>query len=128
LKKETIDFRYANKRTYADLVTEQIDILSNLSKLTYTSNISQELIVRDINSIIRIISVNLEYGNSPISSAKDIKELILEINTFLKRLFGKGQISLEVYEKNRHHLSNVLGSCKRLPTEFIRDTVSQLSE
>lgn len=99
MKKETIDFRYANKRTYADLVTEQIDILSNLSKLTYTSNVSQELIVRDINSIIRIISVNLEYGNSPISSAKDIKELILEINTFLKRLFGKGQISLEVYEK-----------------------------
>lgn len=128
MKKETIDFRYANKRPYADLVTEQIDILSNLSKLTYTSNVSQELIVRDINSIIRIISVNLEYGNSPISSAKDIKELILEINTFLKRLFSKGQISLEVYEKNRHHLSNVLRSCKRLPTEFIRDTVSQLSE
>ncbi len=128
MKNDTSDIHYANKRTYAALVTEQLDILSNLSKLTYTSNVSQELIVRILSSMIRIISVNLEYGNSPISSTKDIKELILEINTFLKRSFRKGQISLEIYEKNRLHLTNVLSSCNRLPTDYVREMVSQLSE
>ena len=88
------------------LVTEQLDILSNLSKLMYTSNVSQEIIVRILSSMIRIISVNLEYGNS----------------------FGKGQISLEIYEKNRLHLANVLSSCNRLSTDFVREMVSQLSE
>ena len=110
------------------LVTEQLDILSNLSKLMYTSNVSQEIIVRILSSMIRIISVNLEYGNSSISSTKDIKELILETNIFLKRSFGKGQISLEIYEKNRLHLANVLSSCNRLSTDFVREMVSQLSE
>jgi hypothetical protein len=133
LKKEANDTCYTNKRTYdkrtyAALVTEQLDILSNHSKLMYTRNISQELIARHLNNMIRIISVNLEYGNSSISSTKDIKELNLEINTFLKRSFGKGQIPLEIYEKNRLHLTNVLSSCNRLPTEFIREMVSQLSE
>jgi len=128
LKNETSDIHYANKRTYAALVTEQLDILSNLSKLTYTSNISQELIVRILISMIRIISVNLEYGNSLISSTNDIRELIMEINTFLKRTLARGQISNETYEKYRLHLSRVLSSCNRLPSNIIRDLVSKLSE
>lgn len=128
MKKETSDILYANKRTYAALVTEQLDILSNLSKLTYTRNVSQELIVRDLSSMIRIISVNLEYGNSLISSTSDIRELIMEINTFLKRTFAKGQISNDTYEKNRLQLSRVLSSCNRLPSNIIRDLLSKLSE
>ena len=128
MKKETSDTCNTNKRTYAALVTEQLDILSNLSKLTYTSNISQELIVRILSSMIRIISVNLEYGNSLISSTNDIRELIMEINTFLKRTLARGQISNETYEKYRLHLSRVLSSCNRLPSNIIRDLVSKLSE
>ena len=119
---------YSNKRTFASLVTEQLDTLSNLSKLTFTSNLSQEVIARELSNIIRIISVNLEYGNSPISSLREINELVLEINTFLEKYFGKGLISNQILEKNRLSLCRTLSSCNRLPSEFIRDLVSHLSD
>lgn len=119
---------YSNKRTFASLVTEQLDTLSNLSKLTFTSNLSQEVIARELSNIIRIISVNLEYGNSPISSLREINELVLEINTFLEKSFGKGLISNQILEKNRLSLCRTLSSCNRLPSEFIRDLVSHLSD
>ena len=122
------EIHYSNKKTYASLVTDQLDILSNLSKLTYTTKLPQELISRDLNNIIRIISVNLEYGNSPISSLSEINELVLEINTFLKKSFGKGLISNEILEKNRLSLCRTLSSCNRLPSELIRDLVSHLSD
>ena len=119
---------YSNKRTFASLVTEQLDTLSNLSKLTFTSNLSQEVIARELSNIIRIISVNLEYGNSPISSLREINELVLEINTFLEKSFDQGLISNEILEKNRLSLCRTLSSCNRLPSEFIRDLVSHLSD
>jgi len=128
LPRDISDIHYSNKKTYASLVTEQLDILSNLSKLIYTSKLPQELISRDLNNIIRIISVNLEYGNSPISSLSEINELVLEINTFLKKSFGKGLISNEILEKNRLSLCRTLSSCNRLPSELIRDLVSHLSD
>jgi len=128
LPRDISEIHYSNKKTYASLVTEQLDILSNLSKLTYTSKLPQELISRDLNNIIRIISVNLEYGNSPISSLSEINELVLEINTFLKKSFGKGLISNEILEKNRLSLCRNLSSCNRLPSELIRDLVSHLSD
>ena len=128
MPRDISDIHYSNKKTYASLVTEQLDILSNLSKLIYTSKLPQELISRDLNNIIRIISVNLEYGNSPISSLSEINELVLEINTFLKKSFGKGLISNEILEKNRLSLCRTLSSCNRLPSELIRDLVSHLSD
>jgi len=128
LPRDINEIHYSNKKTYASLVTEQLDILSNLSKLTYTTKLPQELISRDLNNIIRIISVNLEYGNSPISSLSEINELVLEINTFLKKSFGKGLISNEILEKNRLSLCRTLSSCNRLPSELIRDLVSHLSD
>jgi len=128
LPRDINEIHYSNKKTYASLVTDQLDILSNLSKLTYTTKLPQELISRDLNNIIRIISVNLEYGNSPISSLSEINELVLEINTFLKKSFGKGLISNEILEKNRLSLCRTLSSCNRLPSELIRDLVSHLSD
>jgi hypothetical protein len=127
LPKDISKNNYSNKRTFASLVTEQLDILSNLSKLTFTSNLSQEVIARELSNIIRIISVNLEYGNSPISSLREINELVLEINTFLEKSFDQGLISNEILEKNRLSLCRTLSSCNRLPSEFIRDLVSHLS-
>jgi hypothetical protein len=127
LPKDISKNNYSNKRTFASLVTEQLDTLSNLSKLTFTSNLSQEVIARELSNIIRIVSVNLEYGNSPISSLREINELVLEINTFLEKSFGKGLISNEILEKNRLSLCRTLSSCNRLPSEFIRDLVSHLS-
>jgi hypothetical protein len=128
LPKDISEIHYSKKETYASLVTDQLDTLSNLSKLTLTSKLSQEVIARELNNIIRIISVNLEYGNSPISSLKEINELVLEINTFLKKSFGKGLISNEILEKNRLSLCRTLNSCNRLPSEFIRDLVSHLRD
>jgi len=128
LPKDISKNNYSNKRTFASLVTEQLDTLSNLSKLTFTSNLSQEVIARELSNIIRIISVNLEYGNSPISSLREINELVLEINTFLEKSFGKGLISNQILEKNRLSLCRTLSSCNRLPSEFIRDLVSHLSD
>jgi hypothetical protein len=128
LPKDISNIHYSNKKTYASLVTEQLDILSNLSKLTYTGKLPQELIARDLNNIIRMISVNLEYGNLPISSLKEINEIVLEINTFLRKAFSKGLISNEILEKNRLSLCTALSSCNRLPTEFIRDLVSHLND
>jgi vacuolar-type H+-ATPase subunit I/STV1 len=127
LPKDISKNNYSNKRTFASLVTEQLDTLSNLSKLTFTSNLSQEVIARELSNIIRIISVNLEYGNSPISSLREINELVLEINTFLEKSFDQGLISNEILEKNRLSLCRTLSSCNRLPSEFIRDLVSHLS-
>jgi vacuolar-type H+-ATPase subunit I/STV1 len=127
LPKDISKIHYSNKRTFASLVTEQLDTLSNLSKLTFTSNLSQEVIARELSNIIRIISVNLEYGNSPISSLREINELVLEINTFLEKSFDQGLISNEILEKNRLSLCRTLSSCNRLPSEFIRDLVSHLS-
>jgi vacuolar-type H+-ATPase subunit I/STV1 len=127
LPKDISKNNYSNKRTFANLVTEQLDTLSNLSKLTFTSNLSQEVIARELSNIIRIISVNLEYGNSPISSLREINELVLEINTFLEKSFDQGLISNEILEKNRLSLCRTLSSCNRLPSEFIRDLVSHLS-
>ncbi len=128
MPKDINEIHYSKKETYASLVTDQLDTLSNLSKLTLTSKLSQEVIARELNNIIRIISVNLEYGNSPISSLKEINELVLEINTFLKKSFGKGLISNEILEKNRLSLCRTLNSCNRLPSEFIRDLVSHLRD
>jgi hypothetical protein len=128
LPKDISEIHYSKKETYASLVTDQLDTLSNLSKLTLTSKLSQEVIARELNNIIRIISVNLEYGNSPISSLKEINELVLEINTFLKKSFGKGLISNEILEKNRLSLCRTLNSCNRLPSEFICDLVSHLRD
>ena len=128
MPKDISKIHYSNKETYASLVTDQLDTLSNLSKLTLTSKLSQEVIARELNNIIRIISVNLEYGNSPISSLKEINELVLEINTFLKKSFGKGLISNEILEKNRLSLCRTLNSCNRLPSEFKRDLVSHLRD
>ncbi len=128
MPKDISEIHYSNKETYASLVTDQLDTLSNLSKLTLTSKLSQEVIARELNNIIRIISVNLEYGNSPIYSLKEINELVLEINTFLKKSFGKGLISNEILEKNRLSLCRTLNSCNRLPSEFKRDLVSHLRD
>jgi len=126
LPKDISGIHYSNKKTYASLVTDQLDILSNLSKLTFTSKLPKEVIARELNNIIRIISVNLEYGNSPISSLKEINELVLEINIFLKKAFSKGLISNEILEKNILSLCRTLSSCNRLPSEFISDLVSHL--
>jgi len=52
----------------------------------------------------------------------------LEINTFLKKSFGKGLISNEILEKNRLSLCRTLNSCNRLPSEFKRDLVSHLRD
>jgi len=126
LLKDISGIHYSNKKTYASLVTDQLDILSNLSKLTFTSKLPKEVIARELNNIICIISVNLEYGNSPISSLKEINELVLEINIFLKKAFSKGLISNEILEKNILSLCRTLSSCNRLPSEFISDLVSHL--
>ena len=126
MPKDISGIHYSNKKTYASLVTDQLDILSNLSKLTFTSKLPKEVIARELNNIIRIISVNLEYGNSPISSLKEINELVLEINIFLKKAFSKGLISNEILEKNILSLCRTLSSCNRLPSEFISDLVSHL--
>ena len=128
MPKDISEIHYSNKETYDILVTDKIDTLSNLSNLTLTIKLSKEVIARELNNIIRIISVNLEYGNSPISSLKEINELVLEINTFLKKSFGKGLISNEILEKNRLSLCRTLNSCNRLPSEFIRDLVSHLRD
>ena len=128
MPKDISEIHYSNKKTYASLVTDQLDILSNLSRLTFTSKLPKEVIARELNNIIRIISVNLEYGNSPISSLKEINELVLEINIFLKKAFSKGLISNEILEKNRLSLCRTLSSCNRLPSELIRDLVSHLSD
>jgi len=128
MPKDISEIHYSNKKTYTSLVTDQLDILSNLSRLTFTSKLPKEVIARELNNIIRIISVNLEYGNSPISSLKEINELVLEINIFLKKAFSKGLISNEILEKNILSLCRTLNSSNRLPSEFISDLVSHLGD
>ena len=128
LPKDTNGIHYSNKKTYASLVTEQLDILSNLCKLTFTSKLSQDLITRELNNITRIINVNLEYGNSSISSLKEINELILEINIFLKKALDKGLISNETLDKNILSLGRTLSLCDRVPREITKDLISQLKD
>jgi hypothetical protein len=128
LPKDTSGIHYSNKNTYASLVTEQLDILSNLCKLTFTNKLSQDLITRELNNIIRIINVNLEYGNSSISSLKEINELILEINIFLKKALDKGLISNETLDKNILSLGRTLSLCDRVPREITKDLISQLKD
>jgi len=128
LPKDTNGIHYSNKKTYASLVTEQLDILSNLCKLTFTSKLRQDLITRELNNITRIINVNLEYGNSSISSLKEINELILEINIFLKKALDKGLISNETLDKNILSLGRTLSLCDRVPREITKDLISQLKD
>jgi len=128
LPKDTNGVHYSNKKTYASLVTEQLDILSNLCKLTFTSKLRQDLITRELNNITRIINVNLEYGNSSISSLKEINELILEINIFLKKALDKGLISNETLDKNILSLGRTLSLCDRVPREITKDLISQLKD
>ncbi|TLX67473.1 MAG: hypothetical protein E6K94_06785 [Thaumarchaeota archaeon] len=128
MPKDTNGIHYSNKKTYASLVTEQLDILSNLCKLTFTSKLRQDLITRELNNITRIINVNLEYGNSSISSLKEINELILEINIFLKKALDKGLISNETLDKNILSLGRTLSLCDRVPREITKDLISQLKD